>query len=190
MPPDTLVQPFAAALQGWANFWLLAGTAAATLVGLMFIAVTFGASLVSEQSEASARAFIDPTYEHFVQVLGTALVLLVPGLGPGLLGALALGFGLWRTLALVPVYRQLRAAHQRHGDLEASDWVIGVVLPAVAHLGLMGTGAAFLAGWSGALAALAAVTSLLLAVGIRSAWELFVWMALALGSKRRPPEGP
>ena len=32
-------------LQGWDNFFIMAGTAGATLIGLLFVAITLGADL-------------------------------------------------------------------------------------------------------------------------------------------------
>jgi hypothetical protein len=75
-------------MTGWENFYLLVGTAAATLIGLMFVAITFGASFVEVKEVATARAFLDPTLSHFVQVLLTACFVVVPSIRPAVLGAL------------------------------------------------------------------------------------------------------
>jgi hypothetical protein len=57
----TTFHSFGAAATAWQNFYLLVGTAAATLAGLMFIAVTFGSDLVTPETSAAARSFLDPT---------------------------------------------------------------------------------------------------------------------------------
>jgi hypothetical protein len=44
---------FLAAAATWQSFYLLVGAAAATLIGLMFVAVTFGSSLVTMQASES-----------------------------------------------------------------------------------------------------------------------------------------
>jgi hypothetical protein len=186
----TPLGPFPAALQGWQNFYLLAGTAAATLTGLMFVAVTFGASLVTRETAQSTRAFLDPTYMHFVQVLLTACVLTVPTMGPGFLGSLLILVGGLRLAGLRSVFRHYLEAQRQYGDIDTSDWVISIVLPLLCHLVLMATGAAFVLREAAALTGLAVVTVVLLFVGIHGAWELFVWMALAVGERRRePPKG-
>jgi cytochrome bd-type quinol oxidase subunit 2 len=176
MDPD-----FAHLAATWRDFYLLAGTAAATLLGLMFVAVTFGASFVSAETSAeaseTARAFLDPTFMHFVQVLLTACALVSPSMGPTLLGALLVVGGIARISSLGYVYRQMRAAHGRHNDLELEDWLSGIVVPLAAHLVLIGTGAGFLMGRA-AFAWLAVVTIVVLVTGVYSAWELLLWLAL------------
>ena len=161
----------------WRDFYLLVGTAAATLLGLMFVAVTFGASFVSAEASETARAFLDPTFMHFVQVLLTACAFVSPSMSPTLLGALLVVAGIIRISSLRSVYRQMRAAHERHNDLEVDDWISGIVVPLVAHIALIGTGAGLLMGRP-AFAWLAGVTVVVLVTGIYSAWELLLWLAL------------
>src|ERR1700751_5198657 len=103
--------PFGVTAATWQNFYMLAGTAAATLIGLMFVAVTFGASLVTRQTTESARAFLDPTFTHFVEVLVTACLLTIPTMSPMVLGVFLLGISVVRTTALFWVYRHMREAH-------------------------------------------------------------------------------
>lgn len=178
------------ALQGtWQNFYLLTGGAAATLAGLMFVAVTFGAGLVQKSSADSARAFIDPTFAQFLQVLLTGCVLVVPVLTPRVLGVLLVLAATVRTGGLFWVLRQFRRAHARHGDLELSDWLSAIVLPGLAYALLLASGVGFLAGRAEAFTGLAIVTIALLGVGVWSAWELLVWMAVANNARRDQRSG-
>jgi hypothetical protein len=179
------LDPLPAALAPWQNFYLLVGTAAATLTGLMFIAVTFGSSLVTRETEQMSRAFLDPTYEHFGQVLLTACVMTVPVLTSSVLAALLIVAGLLRLRSLRRIFGHYREAHRRSGDVELSDWVMSMVVPGLCHFGLVLTGVAFALGVRGAVVSLAVVTLVLLALGIQAAWELFVWMALAVNDQRR-----
>ena len=163
----------------WQNFYMLVGTAAATLLGLMFVAVTFGASLVTAETAQSARAFLDPPFAHFVTVLLAACLMLIPAMTPTVLGGVLIGVTLFRTAALVRVRRHMVEAHARHGDVELSDWLMGVVLPAACYAALLATGAGFITGHAVAFAGLAAVNVVFLLLGIFSAWELMIWLALS-----------
>jgi hypothetical protein len=183
----TPLAPFPGALQGWQNFYMLSGAAAATLTGLMFIAVTFGSSLVTRETASYTRAFLDPTYLHFVQVLLTSCLLTVPTLGPGFLGGVLFVVGAFRFVRLHWVFGRYRDAQRRHGDIELSDWVMSIALPLLCYLSLMATGAGFLLGHAVALSGLAAVNLALLFIGIHGAWELFVWMAVAVSQRRLDP---
>jgi hypothetical protein len=180
----------AVALQPWQNFYVLVGTAAATLTGLMFVAVTFGSSLVTKETSESTRAFLDPPYLHFVQVLLTACLVLMPTMSPGVLGVLLILVGGVRFVGLYTVFIRYREAQRAHGDIELSDWVLSIVLPLLCHLAIIATGAGFVAGDAAALTGLAAVSVILLFVGIHGAWELLVWMALAVSERRRGSPSP
>ena len=172
---------FIIAAATWQNFYMLVGAAAATLIGLMFVAVTFGSSLVtvqnSESSTAERRAFLDPTLTHFVQVLVTACLITIPTMGATLLGGLLMAIGVLRVAALFRVHRHMKAAQESHNDIELSDWMSGIVGPFIAHVLLLGVGIAFLTGHA-ALNVLALVTLIVLLNGIYGAWELMVWLAL------------
>ena len=172
------IHAFPAVASTWQNFYLLAGTAAATLIGLMFVAVTFGAGLVREESATSARAFLDPPFTHFVTVLFIACVMLIPTLSPMLLGAALLVAATLRTFALVGVHRRMREAHQRYNDVELSDWMLGIVLPGACYGGLLASGIGFVAERAAAFTGLAVVIVTILLVGVFGAWELVIWLAL------------
>jgi hypothetical protein len=184
MPPAS----FSVAIVTWQNFYLLVGTAAATLIGLMFVAVTFGSTLVTKDASGSVRAFLDPTFTHFVQVLLTACLIVIPTIGPTLLGAVLSFVTLLRTAALLRVYRHMREAHRVHQDIELSDWLMGILVPLLSYLLLGTTGAAFFAGYSIAFNLLAVVTIAILLNGVYGAWELMVWLALTRARRSAPGE--
>jgi uncharacterized protein (TIGR00369 family) len=70
--------PFIQALRDWHNFYLLTGTAAATLIGLMFVAVSLGVSLVNAQTANNVEIFVTPTIVHFIAVLVVAAISIIP----------------------------------------------------------------------------------------------------------------
>jgi hypothetical protein len=170
----------------WHDFFLLTGGAAATLSGLMFVAVTFGAGLVSGQSAASPRAFIDPTLSHFVQVLGTACFFVMPTVTPRFVGA-ALVIGMVaRAFSLAWVLKHMRLAQKARGDLELGDWLSGIIFPVIAFTIIAIGGLAFLVGGAddAAFTTVAIGTTAVLALGLHSAWELMIWMAVATSRKK------
>lgn len=172
------------AARSWQNFYLLTGTGAATLTGLMFIAVTFGSSLVTKKSETMARAFTNPTFNHFVQILLIACLLTVPTMTSTVLGFLLVVLGMMRLVPLFGVYKQLKRAHEVSGDLEMSDWLFHVVFPLLSYILLLITGIGFGLGRPEAFNGLAIFTFSLLTLGIQGAWELLVWMAMNVNGSR------
>lgn len=168
---------FETALASWHDFYLLVGTGAFTLIGLMFVAVTFGAHLMTQKNLVIARAFLDPTVIHFVQVLVISGIALVPGMGHELFGGLLVAVGVLSLLVLVQVHEGLRTAQDQYNDMELADWVTGFIIPLVVYIGFVGCGIAF---WMGQMAfsLLAVLTIIILLISIYSAWELILWFAV------------
>jgi hypothetical protein len=179
----TPIQSFGVAASAWQNFYLLSGTAAATLIGLMFVAITFGAGLVGAQPTASTRSFIDPPFYHFVHVLIIACVVVIPSMSAPVLGAVLVAIGVLRTAVLFRIHRHMREAQRKFGDIELSDWLSGIVIPLLCYLLLGASGAGFFKGYSAAFSGLAVATLGTLVLGIFGAWELMIWMALVRARK-------
>lgn len=175
---------FATSAASWQNLYLLLGTGAATLIGLMFIAITFGASLVDESTTDSVRSFLDPTLNHFIQVFLTSALVLVPSMTPTIFGVLLGALSIYRLVSLVRIHRHMKEAHERHGDIELSDWIAGIIIPVVAHVGLLATSIAFVLGHI-ALTAITIVTLVVLVTGIYNAWELMLWLALTRSKRNQ-----
>jgi hypothetical protein len=184
----TPIVGFEAVAATWQNFYLLCGTAAATLIGLMFVAVTFGAGLAPATGNPGAtRAFVDPPFGHFTQVLMMSCLAVSPMMHVQVIGVLVIVIAVSRLAYLARVYHHMSEAQRQHNDIELSDWLSGVLSPALCHLALGATGAAFLLGWRLAFPALGVVTMAVLLIGVYGAWELLLWMALMRARKGLPP---
>jgi hypothetical protein len=173
-----LIQSFAAAAASWQSFYILTGTAAATLMGLMFVAVTFGAGLATPETAPAARAFLDPPFYHFAQVLLAACLMIVPTVTTTFAGVALIVLSLYRLAILVRVHRYMREASAKYNDLEISDWLSGIVVPLLCHVVLGASGGAFLARAPIAFDGVALATVAILALGLYGAWELILWLAL------------
>ena len=63
----------------WHDFYLLVGTAGATLLALLFVAVSLGTGFLTDERAAATRAFYSPVVVHFTRgVFHLAAVALVP----------------------------------------------------------------------------------------------------------------
>jgi hypothetical protein len=167
---------FETALAAWHDFYILVGTGAFTLIGLMFVAVTFGAHLLDEKNMALARAFLDPVVVHFVEVLVIAGIVLMPGMEPPLFGGLLAAIGALSLMMLTGVHRGLRTAQSQYNDMEMEDWLSGFLVPLGVYIGFAGCGVAFWMGQS-VFGALAVLTLIILLNSIYAAWELILWFA-------------
>ena len=65
-------------LEGWHEFYILLGTAAAALVGLLFVAASIGAGHLSAERASPTRTFTSPIVFHYTYVLFLSLVSLMP----------------------------------------------------------------------------------------------------------------
>jgi hypothetical protein len=161
-------------LHGWDNFFIMAGTAAATLVGLLFVAVTVATGLSTSRIVHGTRGFLTPTFIRFVGVLFVSLAVLVPW--PS-----ALPIGIILTLGgLVGLAYQIKVVVMRHKvGLVLPHWqdrlpYVGV--PALGNASLIVGAVGLLAERSFAPYAIAGATVLLLFAGIYGAWDLTLWM--------------
>src|SRR5258707_4364400 len=124
-------------LSTWQNFYVIIGSAAATLTGLMFVVVTLIAGVrvrVPSPSEAFA-VFNTPNVFHFCAALLVAAILSAPW--PALWNAgLLLGLlGLAGMIYVVIVLRRARRQTDYQPVLE--DWLWHTVLPLIAYTALV-----------------------------------------------------
>jgi hypothetical protein len=161
-------------LHGWDNFFIMAGTAAATLIGLLFVAVTVGTGFSKSSIVHGTRGFLTPTLIRFVGVLFLSLAVLAPWPSDRPIGII-LSMGGIAGLAY-----QIKVIVARHKvGLVLLDWRDGVPYVGVPALG----GGSLIVGAGGLLAerpfapyVIAGATVLLLFAGIYGAWDLTLWM--------------
>jgi hypothetical protein len=167
---------------GWDTFYSMVGQAAGTLIGLMFVVVTLGATLGGDirrkASENAVPLMVTPTLVHFGAVLFIAMVALVPKGSDGATLACLLACGL-AGLAYVAV-TGVGIFSNRSSLMDASDYgahAAYVPVPAIAYLLIVVNSAASLAGWWHSSLAVAAGVAILLAAGIRNAWGMALFLA-------------
>ena len=170
-----------APLATWQTFYILIGTAAATLTGLMFVVVTLLAGVRVPLSSEVFATFNTPNVVHFSIVLLVALVLSTPWQALWMAGAL-LGFcGLGGATYTVIVVRRVRRQSDYRPVLE--DWLFHTVLPLVSYSTLVIAGILLPGQPTQALFIIAAATVLLLFVGIHNAWDNMTFIAIELSQR-------
>ena len=162
-------------LSEWETFYVITGSSAAALTGLMFVVVALRSEARAEEAEGGVRAFGTPTVVHFCAVLLLASILSIPGQTPrslalcvGAVGLGGLGFGAWVVV---------QARRQRSYDPVLSDWIWHAALPFVAYASLAAAAIVLSRGPVLALDTMAAAALLLLFIGIHNAWDAAVWIA-------------
>jgi hypothetical protein len=92
---------FSQTVNGWHDFYIMVGTAAATLVGLLFVSLSLNADAVAHPANADLRALAEQTFSTFLYILSFAILFLIPHQSPIGLGMPLLfvgGFGLYSTV--------------------------------------------------------------------------------------------
>jgi hypothetical protein len=104
--------PFAQALERWHDFYLLAGGAAATLIGLLFIAASLHPEMFADGTASRARLAAAQALSNFFVVLAVALVFLMPDQTPQTSGIVLLIIAILGLMRLGSI-----ALQQRRGQI-------------------------------------------------------------------------
>src|SRR5438874_10593707 len=169
-----------APLATWQNFYVIIGSAAATLTGLLFVVATLFARVrvrVSSPGEAFAT-FNTPNVVHFCAALLVAAILSAPWQALWNAGLLLGLSGLGGMIYVVIVLRRARRQTDYQPVLE--DWLWHTIFPLVSYTALL-VAAILLPGHPApALFVIAAATMLLLLIGIHNALDNVIYIPIQL----------
>jgi len=163
------------ALQSWRDFYVTAGAAAATLVGLLFVGLSLHIRVVV--SHADVRSLARITLADFFVILLVALVILAPMGTAGVTAVWLIAVAaLSAALVVRPAAEGFRRSHTRTIGLRVLLWRFG--LSTFCYLGVGSMGVLFgLGDVNDALRGLLVVVVLLLVVAVRNSWDLLVTVA-------------
>jgi hypothetical protein len=165
-------------LTTWENFYVIIGSAAAALTGLMFVVITLIAGTREPRGSGTIAAFGTPTVVHFCAALLVAAILSAPWQAlsnAGLLLLLGLS-GLGGVTYVVIVVR--RARHQTDYQPVLEDWLWHAVFPLASYTALVVAAIMLPGNPAPALFVIGAVTVLLLFIGIHNAWDTVTYVAV------------
>jgi hypothetical protein len=166
------METFAQTVAAWHDFYLMVGTAAATLIGLLFVSLSLNVEVITRKSNADLRALATHTFGNFMSVLMFAVVFLIPsqvpmGLGVPLLGVGA--YGLYNTVSHFIETRRAGPRLWRQGGLARR-----FAMPFLCFALLMVIAVSVLFGRTCGLYWLVPVMILLLLSASRNAWDLLL----------------
>jgi hypothetical protein len=176
-------------LHQWHDFYVLIGTASATLVGLTFVAASIGAQVFREENRAGVEAFISPTVVHFGTALFISFFATIPvesGLPLTILLVLfgAAGFGFSARIWVQILVR-------RSFKVDVIDQLFYALVPCLGHLLVPIAATLLIFAPALGLDCLAGATLTLLFAGIRNAWDMTIWVVLktpVAGPTNEPPQ--
>ncbi len=165
-------------LHDWQNFYILTGTAAATLIGLLFVAISIGGYIPEKEARAYTRTFVEPTLINYAQVLFFSCLAIMP-LQNALIFRIAIAIlGVINVFFAFKVLWRVRVVHHNDGEIDRDHWLWHVVLPGIA--GLLFLGGAFGLFYDQQLALLIAACAELfcIAIGLHNTWTLMIWLTV------------
>jgi hypothetical protein len=170
------------ALKEWREFYLLIGTAGATLLALLFVAVSLGAGYISDRQAVGTRTFMSPVVIHFTSVFFISAIALVPThqatFFATLIGATAvIGASVSAVITALVVRTNLTTYVQ--------DYFAYGLLPAVSYLALLIAALLIYLHNEFALDVLAGALLVLTIVNIRNVWDLTLSMVRHQARQRR-----
>jgi hypothetical protein len=126
-------------LESWHEFFLMAGTAAVTLAGLLFVALSLHIDELIHDEREHLLALARTTLFSFTMVLLLSLMMLVPRQGLRPVGAELIVLG---VNFLILTFRQLRwRPKTEHADFSVGVLRRRLIFPLVGYLLILGTGA-------------------------------------------------
>ena len=169
-------------LATWQNFYVIIGTAAATLTGLMFVVITLIAGVRGRRSSEAFAVFNTPNVVHFGAALLVAAILSAPWQALWTAGLLLGLAGLAGVSYVLIVLRRVRRQTDYQPVLE--DWLGHTDLPLVSYTALVVAALVLPGQPAPALFVIAAATMLLLFIGIHNTWDNVTYIAFELA----PPQ--
>jgi hypothetical protein len=159
--------------EGWDEFYLLAGSAAAVLIGLIFVVISLMGDRPRSSVLAGSRLYMGPIVLSMSFVLVLSSAALVPGIHAHGFAAIAGAVALWGLVRGV----MSAAGIRRLGDeVHWTDfWFYGFA-PSIIYFALGAIALSVWTGWPWCREGLAAVTVAILLLAVRNEWDLITWI--------------
>ena len=168
-----MVEAVLSPLATWQNFYVIVGTAAATLTGLMFVVITLLAQIHISSPRSHITVFATSNIFHFGAVLLAAAIISAPWQTSLLLDLAGLAEVTYMLIVL------WLARHRLAGYQPVlSDWLWYTVLPLVSYTALVVAAIVLPSQPVPALFVIAAAMMLLLFIGIHNAWDVVTFMLI------------
>jgi hypothetical protein len=170
---------FIESIDSWRDFYMLAGSASATLVGLIFVAVTLHIDVIAEAKKSSdIRMLAEEIFINFLIILSFAFIFTVPSDTPQGIGYPLLILGIIRVVHTAALWlRFIRGRSE--GQVFASRKIIGsLLLPnTICYLTIIVIGAEVLQGATSYLGWMVMVIVWLIISAVDNTWNLMLRVA-------------
>jgi len=170
----------------WETYYVIVGSSAAALTGLMFVVIALIKDSGLPRSSQTVAAFGTPTVVHFCAALVVAAILTAPWRTltsiAGAVGVVGVA-GLAYTLM---VLRQARRQTDYKPVLE--DWLFHTVFPVAAYGAILIAALVLRADPEHSLFAVGAAVLALVLIGIHNAWDTVTYVAVGQPERNEAPK--
>src|SRR4051812_1699913 len=83
---ESMMAPFATQIEDWRDFFTLTGTAAATIIGLLFVSISLRSDIRKAAETSLVRTMVSHNFLMLLVVLLISLYFMVPGIDQDSLG--------------------------------------------------------------------------------------------------------
>jgi hypothetical protein len=159
----------------WGEFYLMAGSAAAVLIGLIFVVVTLMHDRPRSSVLAGSRLYMGPVVLHVSFVLVLSAVALAPNItsrGFAAIAGIVAAWGLARGITGITGINALTGEDTPHWT---DVWFYGAI-PTAVYAALAAVAFGFWTGAGWAVEGVATVVTALILVTIRNEWDLVTWL--------------
>jgi hypothetical protein len=164
-------------LTEWETFYVIVGSSAAALTGLMFVVITLIADLEAQRSSGAVAAFGTPTVVHFCAALIVSAILSAPWHSLTTVAVALAVCGVWGVTYSFIVARRARRQSTYRPVFE--DWLWHTVLPLVAYAALLLAAINLPGDAERSLFVVAAAVLSLVLIGIHNSWDTVTYLALS-----------
>jgi hypothetical protein len=173
----------ASVLSRWESFYVIVGSSAGALTGLQFVVMALISDIQRLTQSDTIAAFATPNIVHFCVVLLLSAILSAPWERVASVDWVLVILGVCGVVYAAIITRRTFRQNQYKPVLE--DWVWHVILPTIAYGMLLISSLILTRSEDTALFVLAAVSLLLLFVGIHNAWDTVTFLVTEQAGKRR-----
>ena len=164
-------------LAGWETFYVIVGSSAAALTGLMFVVIALIKESDIPRSSGTVAAFGTPTVVHFCAALVVAAILTAPWQAPP---SVAGAVGIVGAAGLVYTLTVLHRTRQQTGYQPVlEDWLFHTVFPIAAYAAILIAAAVLRRDPEPSLFGIGTAVLALVLIGIHNAWDTVTYVAVA-----------
>ena len=168
-------------LSNWESFYVIVGSSGAALTGLQFVVIALIAESKRRATTREIEAFGTPTIIHFCTVLLISAILSAPWHSLTNVGYVLGACGLLGLIYCLIVAGRARRQSTYRPVFE--DWLWHVILPLLAHVGLLVSAYLLTSAPEKVLFVVGAAALLFLFIGIHNSWDTVTYIAIGEAPK-------